>query len=72
MHRQYWVIGAEYGDIDFTQPVDGTAQLHGPFGSYQEATLVWRERATESRHKALMRYTIVSDAAAAAGHAASG
>ena len=70
MHRQFWVIGADYGDIDFTRPVDGTTRVHGPFGSYQEATIVWREQAMESRYKALTRYTIVSDVAAAAGRQA--
>ena len=65
MQRQFWVIGADYGDIDFTRPLDGTAQVHGPFGSYQEATIVWRERAMESRYKALTRYIIVSDVTAA-------
>jgi hypothetical protein len=71
MRRQFWVIGADYGDIDFTRPVDGTTRVHGPFGSYQEASLVWREQAMQSRYKALTRYTIVSDAPAAeAGRAA--
>ncbi len=65
MHRQFWVIGADYGDIEFTRPVDGTTRVHGPFGSYQEATIVWREQAMESRYRALTRYTIVSDVAAA-------
>jgi hypothetical protein len=65
MHRQFWVIGADYGDIDFSRPVDGTARVHGPFGSYQEASVVWREQAMESRYKALTRYVIVSDVAAA-------
>jgi hypothetical protein len=65
MHRQYWVIGADYGDIEFTRPLDGTARVHGPFGSYREAAIVWRERAMESRYKALTRYIIVSDIAAA-------
>jgi hypothetical protein len=65
MHRQFWVIGADYGDIDFTRPVDGTTRVHGPFGSYEEATTVWREQAMESRYKALTRYVIVSDVAAA-------
>jgi hypothetical protein len=46
--------------------------VHGPFGSYQEATIVWREQATGSRYKALTRYTIVSDAAVAVSHAAAG
>jgi hypothetical protein len=65
MHRQFWVIGADYGDIDFSRPVDGTTRVHGPFGSYQEASVVWREQAMESRYKALTRYVIVSDVAAA-------
>ncbi len=64
MHRQFWVIGADYGDIDFAWPVDGSTRVHGPFGSYQEASIVWREQAMESRYRALTRYTIVSDAAA--------
>jgi len=64
MHRQFWVIGADYGDIEFSRPVDGTARVHGPFVSYQEAMIVWRERAMESRYKALTRYVIVSDAPA--------
>jgi len=65
MHRQFWVIGADYDDTDFTRPVDGTTRVHGPFSSYQEATTVWREQAMESRFKALTRYTIVSNVAAA-------
>jgi hypothetical protein len=64
MHRQFWVIGADYGDIEFTRPVDGTTRVHGPFGSYQEAMITWRERAMESRYKALTRYVIVSEALA--------
>jgi hypothetical protein len=73
MRRQFWVVGADYGDIGFTRPVDGTTRVHGPFGSYQEATVVWREQAMESRYRALTRYTIVSDGAAAGiGQAATG
>jgi Domain of unknown function (DUF4170) len=66
MNRQYWVIGAEYGDFGFTQPRDGTARLIGPFGCYQEASSAWRERAMASRHEAMTRYTIVSDVPSAA------
>lgn len=61
MHKQFWVIGAEYDDLDFTRPVDSTARVHGPFASFQEARQEWRERATASRHEALTRYTIVSN-----------
>ena len=39
MTTQFWVIGGDYSDADFARPVDGTTRVHGPFGSYQEATL---------------------------------
>lgn len=64
MDRQFWVIGAEYGDFHFVQPLDGTPRVIGPFASYQEASTVWREHSMASRSKALTRYTIVSNVAA--------
>ncbi|MCC6889789.1 MAG: DUF4170 domain-containing protein [Hyphomicrobiales bacterium] len=64
MHKQFWVIGADYGSIEFTDPVAGSTRVHGPFGSYEEAMVTWRERASESRHRALTRYVIVANAGA--------
>lgn len=29
MRSQFWVIGAQYDEIAFTQRVDGTSELHG-------------------------------------------
>lgn len=61
MPKQFWVIGNEYRDMEFRQIVDGTTRVHGPFGDYEEARIVWRERSLASRAQATARYTIVSN-----------
>jgi hypothetical protein len=66
MPKQFWVIGAEYSDLQFTEPLDGTTRLFGPFTSYQDASQTWRERVSLSRHEARTRYTIVSNIGAVA------
>lgn len=60
MHTQYWVIGGDYSDHDFTSVVDGTLQVAGPFSSRDEATRVWREQARASSYRAMTRYTIAA------------
>ena len=71
MSKQFWVIGAEYSDLQFVHPVDGTTRLFGPYENYQDARELWRARVMMSRHEATTRYTIVSNAAAAAAQNAS-
>lgn len=61
IRRQFWVIGAEYESTEFARAVDGTARVHGPFASWQEASQEWREQSARSRHEALTRYTIVAE-----------
>jgi hypothetical protein len=61
MTTQFWVIGGDYSDADFTCVVDGTLQAFGPFGDYREAMGVWREQSMASRYKALTRFTIVAN-----------
>jgi hypothetical protein len=61
MSTQFWVIGGEYSDADFTQVIDGTLQAFGPFGDYREAMGVWREQSLASRYKAMTRFTIVAN-----------
>ena len=61
MMQRFWVIGGEYRDCDFRQLCED-CRAFGPFGSYGEAEEVWRERSTESRPVALMRYSIVTNA----------
>jgi hypothetical protein len=62
VQQQYWVIGGEYRDGDFREMNCDDGRVYGPFGSYEQAQEVWRERSTETRPIALMRYSIVTDA----------
>ncbi len=62
MQQQYWVIGADYRDLQFSEVVDGTAQVMGPFRDPREAKAVWREQAMATRYRATTRYTIVVNA----------
>ena len=62
MQKQYWVIGADYSDMQFKDVVDGSTQVHGPFGDYSRAARVWREQANMTRYQATTRFTIVVNA----------
>jgi Domain of unknown function (DUF4170) len=62
MQQQYWVIGADYSDMQFNEVVDGTSQVIGPFIEYREAASAWREQAMATRYKATTRFTIVVNA----------
>lgn len=64
--QQYWVIGGEFLDGDFTRMVAGTSSVIGPFRDRAEATRAWREQAQASRHQAMTRYMIATSATAEA------
>jgi hypothetical protein len=64
MSKRFWVIGGEYTDTRFSQLIDGTEQLFGPFGNQSEARAVWDKIASETRSIGTARYTIVQDGAA--------
>ena len=67
MQPQYWVIGGEYKDQDFTNVIEGTLQVHGPFGNYSQASTVWREQSMAHRYQAMTRYTIATNASVSNG-----
>ena len=58
----YWVIGSEFTDTEFCEVVGGTQALFGPFGSYEDARLKWREKADATRASCHVRFTIVEEA----------
>ena len=62
MQKQYWVIGADYQDMQFKDAVDGTAQVLGPYREYGDAATAWREQAMATRYRATTRFTIVVNA----------
>lgn len=67
---QYWVIGGEFGSLNFHTLVHGTQQAEGPFRTRQEAEQVWRRLSEEQRHRCNVRFTIVRDAPRAEAPAA--
>ena len=63
MSKKFWVIGGEYTDTRFSQLIDGTGRMFGPFNEHQEARAVWTQIASETRSICTARYTIVQEGA---------
>jgi hypothetical protein len=59
---QYWVVGGEFGSLNFHSLIQGTQQVRGPFPTRPDAEEAWRGISEEFRHKANYRFTIVRDA----------
>ena len=38
----FWVIGGEFGSMNFHKLVEGSAQVQGPFKTRKEAEDAWR------------------------------
>ena len=57
----FWVIGGEFGSMNFHKLVEGSAQVRGPFKTRYEAEESWKEVSEESRHKAGVRFSIVEE-----------
>ncbi len=57
----YWVIGGEFGSMNFHKLVHGSAQVQGPFKTRQEAEDVWREVSEQNRHRGSVRFSIVEE-----------
>ncbi len=54
--QQYYVVGGEYADTNFTVPAPGTElERHGPF-SEREAKICWRELTGKTVDNAMVRY----------------
>src|ERR1700686_633355 len=59
----FWVIGGEFGSMNFHKLVEGSAQVQGPFKTRKEAEDAWRVVSEENRHKAGVRFSIVEEPA---------
>jgi hypothetical protein len=57
----FWVIGGEFGSMNFHKLVEGSAQVQGPFTTRKEAEDAWRAVSEENRHKAGVRFSIVEE-----------
>jgi hypothetical protein len=58
----YWVVGGEYQDTNFDQPVAGTAvRRFGPFDTHADARAKWQELAWSTVDNAHARYRIEAE-----------
>jgi hypothetical protein len=57
------VIGGQNRDKGFTDLINGTSRVEGPFRNYSDAERVWKSHTEETRSDAQTRYTIVTCAA---------
>jgi len=65
----FWVIGGEFGSMNFHKLVEGSAQVQGPFKTRKEAEDAWRavseenpprQRALLDRGRAAPRHGLIS------------
>ncbi len=57
----YWVIGGEFGSMNFHKLVHGSAQVQGRFKTRKEAEDAWREVSEQNRHRGSVRFSIVEE-----------
>lgn len=57
----FWVIGGEFGSMNFHKLVEGSAQVQGPFKTRKEAEDAWKELSEQNRHLAGVRFSIVEE-----------
>ncbi len=62
MHgTHYWVVGGEFGSLNFHKLKPGTAQVEGPFATRREAEDAWRAVSEQNRHRCNVRFSIVEE-----------
>jgi len=59
MAKEYWVVGGSFRDTSFAALKEGSGELYGPFASYEDAMVSWRDRAGRTRSQADVRYSVV-------------
>ena len=57
----FWVIGGEFGSMNFHKLVEGSAQVQGPFKTRKEAEEAWKKASEENRHRGSVRFSIVEE-----------
>jgi hypothetical protein len=57
----YWIIGGEYTDTNFSKMVEETRQVHGPFNRYEDALSLWHRLADKTRSICNARFVITRE-----------
>jgi hypothetical protein len=58
---RFWVVGGEYRSLDFSEIIDGTQRLLGPYAERDAAERSWREVSERNRSHCTVRFTIVQE-----------
>jgi len=61
MSTKYWIVGGEYTDTAFSELVNGTEQVKGPYVDHDTAVQAWRRLTSETRHQCLSRFTVAEE-----------
>jgi len=62
MSVKYWIVGGEYTNTDFSELINGTARVKGPYLDRDAAVRAWQRLTSETRHQCLSRFTIAEEA----------
>ena len=60
--NRYWIVGGEYADTSFSQIVDGTERVMGPYPSRERAMAEWQALAEATRSNCHARFSIAEEA----------
>lgn len=55
---KFWVVGGDYEDTGFQEPVNGNEEWIGPFSDYEGAKQVWAKHAWHTVDHCTTRYRI--------------
>ena len=58
---RFWVVGGEYHSLDFSEIVEGTQHLIGPFEQRDAAERSWRDLSEQNRSRCNVRFTIARE-----------
>lgn len=61
MNVKYWIVGGEYTNTEFSELVNGTARVKGPYLDRDTAIEAWRRLTSDTRHQCLSRYSIAEE-----------
>ena len=60
-NSKFWVVGGEYQSLEFSQIVEGTQCLIGPFDQRDAAERSWRDLSEQHRSRCNVRFTIARE-----------
>ncbi len=60
-NSRFWVVGGEYHSLEFSEIVEGTQCLIGPFEQRDAAERSWRDISEQNRARCNVRFTIARE-----------